>query len=61
MANNRLSYQIVDMQGRTIHWSEKTRVSTDSQRFDVANLSAGSYQLIVKADEGSKTLNFVVK
>ena len=59
--NGRLIYSVVDMQGRTIFQTDKNGLSKDVQRFDVSNLSSGSYEMIIATDNGIKSVGFVVK
>ena len=59
--NGRLVYSVVDMQGRTIFQTDKGGLSKDVQKFDVSNLSSGSYEMIIATDKGIKSVGFVVK
>lgn len=60
--NNRsLSYEIVDMMGRVIYHKEMNNVQFDQQRFDVTNLPSGTYELMIKADDGNRNVRFVVE
>ncbi|MDX1685305.1 MAG: PA domain-containing protein [Saprospiraceae bacterium] len=59
--NEMLSYEIVDMMGRQVFSREFDGVHQLTQKFDVSNLGSGTYELIVRADDGMKTKAFVVK
>jgi hypothetical protein len=59
--NAMLNYQIVDMQGRVIYNEENRGMSRDHQTFDVSQLTAGQYELIIEADQGRRTVGFIVE
>ena len=49
------------MMGRVIYHKEMNNVQFDQQRFDVTNLPSGTYELMIKADDGNRNVRFVVE
>lgn len=60
-ANEKISYQILDMQGRTIFVDQVRGVSKDNRKFEVSQLPSGTYELIITADAGMKSVSFIVE
>lgn len=59
--NNRfLSYEIVDMMGRSIYRKALKDVSQNQHKFDVSHLASGTYEIIIKADDGITNKRFIV-
>jgi len=61
LANQKIGYQILDMQGRTIFTDQVRGVSKDNRKFEVSQLPSGTYELIISADAGVKTVSFIVE
>lgn len=59
--NKSLTYEIIDMMGRVIYTQRQTGISHDNMTFDVNQLTAGTYELIVRADDGMRSVRFVVE
>ncbi|MFT4667169.1 MAG: hypothetical protein ACI9XB_004137 [Gammaproteobacteria bacterium] len=58
---SKLTYSIMDMQGRQIFYVEKFNVTKDQNEFNVEQLPAGVYNMNITTDKGIKTERFNVQ
>lgn len=60
-ASKQVSYRITDLNGRTIFQARKQNIQQDNAEFNVANLPAGQYFLVVSTDAGFARKAFTVQ
>ena len=58
-SNSEIQYRIVDALGRTLFSDVTTGLFKDSKTFDVGSLSAGRYEVIITADDGTTSRAFI--